>query len=47
MTRGTAQLSVNVVPDSGTGDLAGLAGSMTIRIDGTEHRYEFDFTLAE
>jgi hypothetical protein len=30
MTRGAPQLSVTVVPDSGTGELAGLAGRMTI-----------------
>src|ERR1700730_12412472 len=32
MTRGTPQLSVTVVPDSGTGQLVGLAGKMTINI---------------
>src|SRR5437899_2777901 len=32
MARGTQQLSVTVVPDSGTDQLAGLAGKMTIRI---------------
>src|SRR3981189_3409406 len=30
MNRGTPQLSVNVVPDSGTGQLQGIAGKMTI-----------------
>jgi hypothetical protein len=32
MTRGTPQLIVSVVPDSGTGQLAGLAGTLTITI---------------
>ncbi len=45
MTRGVPQLVVTVVPDSGTGELAGLAGRMTIVIDGKEHRYELEYTL--
>jgi hypothetical protein len=45
LTRGAPQLTVTVVPDSGTGDLAGLAGRMTIVIDGGKHSYEFDYTL--
>jgi hypothetical protein len=47
MTRGAAELSVTVVPDSGTGDLAGLAGKMTIKIDAGKHVYELDYTLLE
>ena len=47
MTRGTPQLSVTVVPDSGTGELAGLSGKMTIDIAGGKHSYEFEYTLAE
>jgi len=45
MTRGVAQLSVTVVPDSGTDQLAGLAGIMTIKIDAGKHSYEFEYTL--
>lgn len=37
MTRGEPQLSVTVVPDSGTGQLTGVAGKMTIKIDGKKH----------
>jgi hypothetical protein len=44
MTRGEPQLSVTVVPDSGTGELAGLSGKLTIRIAG-QHFYEFDYDL--
>ncbi len=47
MTRGVPQLSVTVVPDSGTDQLAGLAGTMTIKIDAGKHSYEFDYTLPE
>jgi hypothetical protein len=48
MTRSTPQLSINVVPDSGTGQLAGLTGKMMINIaaDG-KHSYEFEYTLPE
>lgn len=45
MTRGVPQLSVTVVPDSGTGDLAGLSGSMTIKIEDGEHFYDFEYEL--
>lgn len=47
MTRGTPQLSVTVVPDSGTGQLEGIAGTLTIKIDAGKHSYEFDYTLPE
>ena len=45
MNRGVPQLSVSVVPDSGTDQLAGLAGTMTIRITEGKHFYEFEYTL--
>ena len=46
MKRGTQQLSITVVPDSGTEQLTGLAGTMTIQIapDG-KHSYRFDYTI--
>lgn len=47
MTHGAFQLSVTVVPDSGTGQLAGLAGAMNIIIEGGKHSYTFDYTLPE
>jgi len=47
MTRGAAELSVTVVPDSGTDQLAGLAGRMTIKIDAGKHSYYFEYTLDE
>jgi hypothetical protein len=46
MTRGTPSLSINVVPDSGTGQLAGLSGKLAIRIDGGKHFYDFDYSIA-
>ena len=47
MTRGVPQLSITVVPDSGTGELAGLSGWMTIEIADGKHSYEFEYTIAE
>lgn len=47
MARGAPQLSVTVVPDSGTGQLAGITGVMTIRVTDGNHAYEFEYTLAE
>ncbi|MGH7556237.1 MAG: DUF3224 domain-containing protein [Gemmatimonadota bacterium] len=48
MTRGAPELTVTVVPDSGTDQLVGLAGKMVINIaaDG-EHSYEFEYTRPE
>jgi len=45
MARGAPGLSVTVVPDSGTGELVGLAGKMNINIADGKHSYEFDYTL--
>ena len=45
MTRGTPQLTITVVPDSGTGALAGLEGKMTIQIASGKHSYEFEYSL--
>jgi hypothetical protein len=45
MDRGAQSLHVTVVPDSGTGDLVGLAGDFKIIIADGQHRYEFSYTL--
>ena len=46
MTRGAPQLSITVVPDSGTGQLEGIAGKMRINIaDGGKHSYDFEYSL--
>jgi len=45
MNRGASQLTVSVVPDSGTGELVGLEGRMTIIITDGKHFYEFDYTI--
>jgi Protein of unknown function (DUF3224) len=45
MARGAPQLTITVVPDSGTGQLVGLAGNMAIIIADGKHSYEFEYTL--
>ena len=40
------KFTITVVPDSGTGQLAGLAGRMTGTITDGKHSYEFEYTLA-
>jgi len=48
MTRGVPSLNIIVVPDSGSGELTGLSGAMTITIaPGGAHSYEFDYALPE
>lgn len=41
------KLTIVVVPDSGTGELTGLTGSMAITIAEGSHSYEFAFLLPE
>jgi len=45
LSRGTPMQSIIVVPDSGTGQLAGIAGKLTVIIADGKHSYEFDYTL--
>ena len=45
MTRGTPQLSITVVPDSGTEQLTGLKGKMDIIITEGKHSYDFEYTV--
>jgi hypothetical protein len=45
MTRGQQQLSVTVLPDSGTGELVGIAGKLDIIIADGKHSYVLDYTL--
>lgn len=46
MNRGEPQMTITVVPDSGTGQLVGLAGKMAINIADGKHSYDFEYTLA-
>ena len=46
MNRGEPTLSITVVPDSGTGELVGLAGKVAIVIADGKHSYELEYTLS-
>lgn len=45
MNRGTSHLTITVVPDSGTGELSGIAGKMDIQIEGGKHSYVLEYSL--
>lgn len=45
MSGGRQSLTVLVVPDSGTGDLAGISGKMDIRIENGQHHYTLDVEI--
>jgi len=45
MARGTPSLTITVVPDSGTGELTGLSGGMTIIITDGKHSYELEYAV--
>lgn len=45
MDRGQSALSIVIVPDSGTGALAGIRGTMDIAVIEGEHRYTLRYTL--
>ncbi len=46
MDKGNDRLILEVVPDSGSGDLSGLIGTMVINIEEGQHFYEFEYELA-
>ncbi len=45
MTRGAPQLAITIVPDSGTGELTGIAGVFKLDITGGKHLYTIEYTL--
>ena len=47
MNRGTPSLTITVVPDSGTEELTGISGTMSIEIAGGRHSYDFEYTLPD
>jgi hypothetical protein len=47
MNRGAQSLSIMVVPDTGTGELAGLSGTLSISIVDGKHFYDFIYSLPE
>ncbi|MFC5436428.1 DUF3224 domain-containing protein [Rhodanobacter umsongensis] len=47
MTRGAPHLVITVVPDSGAGELLGLAGTLSITMTEGQHGYDLDYTLPD
>jgi hypothetical protein len=48
MTRaGGGDLSIVIAPDTGTGALAGIAGTLTIEVKGGVHTYDLAYTLPQ
>lgn len=47
MHRGTPQLSITVVPDSGAGALSGISGKLEIAIANGVHSYDFEYSLPD
>jgi hypothetical protein len=45
MTKEGRELSILVVPGSGTGELKGIRGTFNIEISGGQHSYDFTYTL--
>lgn len=39
------ELTINVIPNSGYGELKGLSGTMNIRNEDGQHFYDFDYKL--
>jgi len=46
MRRGAPDLTVTVVPDSGTGELVGISGRLNIIIADGKHAYDFEYSVA-
>jgi hypothetical protein len=47
MNRGAQSLSIMVVPDSGTGELTGLSGTLSINVIDGRHFYDFIYSIPE
>jgi hypothetical protein len=45
MDQSGSKMQIIVVPGSGTGELKGIAGTFTIKIENGQHDYDFDYTL--
>jgi len=47
MTKGKGDLTITVVPDSGTDDLKGIHGKLTIKIENGKHFYDLEYSLSQ
>ena len=45
MKQGQLEQTVAIIPDSGTGELTGLSGKMTIKVENGEHHYVLDYAM--
>lgn len=45
MTRGEQSLEISIVPDTGTGELTGITGTLKIRIEGKAHFYDLEYEV--
>ena len=45
MTATSQGVTITVIPDSGTGELEGIAGTMSIEIKDGQHFYDFEYTV--
>jgi hypothetical protein len=47
MTKGEGKLTITVVPDSGTDELQGLTGTLSIKIENGKHFYDFEYKISQ
>lgn len=47
LANGVATMNVTVVPGSGTDQLTGIAGKMTIIVENGKHSYALEYTVAD
>ena len=47
MTRGEPHLAISIVPDSGSGELRGITGTLDIVITEGKHSYDLTYTIAD
>lgn len=45
MHNGANDLTIAIVPGSGTGELTGISGKLTLSITGNQHYYDIDYEL--
>ena len=46
MNRGAPSLEISIVPDTGTGDLKGITGTLKIRIEDKKHFYDLEYSFS-
>ena len=46
MAQGSSQMTIAVVPGSGTDQLTGISGKLAVTVTGGKHFYEFEYSFA-